>query len=146
MLNFWNIIIQSIFLYVWVHYFCIFYAIYFCDFDQLNCNRDIFTPSSFLMLGVPFVLKAGKALSSRKADIRVQFKDVPGDIFKCMAPNFQCLRELSSSHASLIIYSKYINHDHGIEYTYLSSIMCTRIWYTTHYFKRHGIFVIGLCS
>jgi len=33
--------------------------------------------------GVPFILKAGKALSSRKAEIRVQFKDVPGDIFKC---------------------------------------------------------------
>ncbi|KAL8471150.1 hypothetical protein ACS0TY_028737 [Phlomoides rotata] len=32
--------------------------------------------------GVPFILKAGKALSSRKAEIRVQFKDVPGDIFK----------------------------------------------------------------
>ncbi|KAH9618479.1 hypothetical protein KSS87_019175 [Heliosperma pusillum] len=33
--------------------------------------------------GVPFILKAGKALDSRKAEIRVQFKDVPGDIFKC---------------------------------------------------------------
>eukprot|EP01018_Ginkgo_biloba_P022647 Gb_26174 [translate_table: standard] len=33
--------------------------------------------------GVPFILKAGKALNSRKADIRVQFKDVPGDILKC---------------------------------------------------------------
>ncbi|KZV17307.1 glucose-6-phosphate 1-dehydrogenase, cytoplasmic isoform-like [Dorcoceras hygrometricum] len=33
--------------------------------------------------GVPFILKAGKALISRKAEIRVQFKDVPGDIFKC---------------------------------------------------------------
>ncbi|KAE8694393.1 Glucose-6-phosphate 1-dehydrogenase [Hibiscus syriacus] len=32
--------------------------------------------------GVPFILKAGKALNSRKADICVQFKDVPGDIFK----------------------------------------------------------------
>ncbi|CAA6664166.1 unnamed protein product [Spirodela intermedia] len=30
--------------------------------------------------GVPFILKAGKALNSRKAEIRVQFKDVPGDI------------------------------------------------------------------
>ncbi|KAJ6860473.1 hypothetical protein NC651_036764 [Populus alba x Populus x berolinensis] len=28
--------------------------------------------------GVPFILKAGKALNSRKAEIRVQFKDVPG--------------------------------------------------------------------
>uniref|UniRef100_A0A5B7A7U3 Glucose-6-phosphate 1-dehydrogenase n=1 Tax=Davidia involucrata TaxID=16924 RepID=A0A5B7A7U3_DAVIN len=33
--------------------------------------------------GVPFILKAGKALNSRKAEIRVQFKEVPGDIFKC---------------------------------------------------------------
>ncbi|KAL9247916.1 hypothetical protein vseg_021293 [Gypsophila vaccaria] len=33
--------------------------------------------------GVPFILKAGKALDSRKAEIRVQFKDVPGDIFRC---------------------------------------------------------------
>ncbi|OEL18846.1 Glucose-6-phosphate 1-dehydrogenase, cytoplasmic isoform [Dichanthelium oligosanthes] len=33
--------------------------------------------------GVPFILKAGKALSSRKAEVRVQFKDVPGDIYKC---------------------------------------------------------------
>ncbi|KAJ7565443.1 hypothetical protein O6H91_02G061300 [Diphasiastrum complanatum] len=33
--------------------------------------------------GVPFILKAGKALDSRKAEIRVQFKDTPGDIFKC---------------------------------------------------------------
>ncbi|XP_010248854.1 PREDICTED: glucose-6-phosphate 1-dehydrogenase, cytoplasmic isoform [Nelumbo nucifera] len=32
--------------------------------------------------GVPFILKAGKALNSRKAEIRVQFKDVPGDIFR----------------------------------------------------------------
>lgn len=39
-----------------------------------------------LVAGVPFVLKAGKALESRKAEIRIQFKEVPGDIFKCMLP------------------------------------------------------------
>ena len=39
----------------------------------------------FFASGVPFILKAGKALNSRKAEIRVQFKDVPGDIFKCMS-------------------------------------------------------------
>ncbi|KAL6634686.1 hypothetical protein ACP70R_027357 [Stipagrostis hirtigluma subsp. patula] len=33
--------------------------------------------------GVPFILKAGKALGTRKAEIRVQFKDAPGDIFRC---------------------------------------------------------------
>ncbi|KAL4581546.1 hypothetical protein LXL04_006069 [Taraxacum kok-saghyz] len=31
--------------------------------------------------GVPFILKAGKSLNSKEAEIRVQFKDVPGDIF-----------------------------------------------------------------
>ena len=34
--------------------------------------------------GVPFILKAGKALDSTKGEIRVQFKDVPGDIYKCV--------------------------------------------------------------
>ena len=43
--------------------------------------------------GVPFILKAGKAMSSKKADIRIQFKDVPGDIFKCM---FQISSALST--------------------------------------------------
>jgi len=31
--------------------------------------------------GVPFVLRAGKALNERKTEIRIQFKDVPGSIF-----------------------------------------------------------------
>lgn len=44
----------------------------------------VLTPKYSYPTGVPFILKAGKALNSRKAEIRVQFKDVPGDIFKCM--------------------------------------------------------------
>jgi len=32
--------------------------------------------------GVPFILRCGKALNERKAEVRVQFKDVPGDIYK----------------------------------------------------------------
>lgn len=31
--------------------------------------------------GVPFILKCGKALNERKAEVRIQFRDVPGDIF-----------------------------------------------------------------
>jgi len=31
--------------------------------------------------GVPFILKCGKALNERKAEVRIQYKDVPGDIF-----------------------------------------------------------------
>lgn len=32
--------------------------------------------------GVPFILKCGKALNEKKGEIRVQFRDVPGDIFE----------------------------------------------------------------
>ncbi|CAL8277660.1 unnamed protein product [Boreogadus saida] len=36
--------------------------------------------------GVPFILRCGKALNERKAEVRLQFTDVPGDIFaeRCM--------------------------------------------------------------
>ncbi|GFV39354.1 glucose-6-phosphate 1-dehydrogenase [Trichonephila clavipes] len=37
--------------------------------------------------GIPFFLRCGKALNERKAEVRIQFKDVPGDIF-----NDQCKR------------------------------------------------------
>ena len=32
--------------------------------------------------GVPFILRAGKATNERKAEIRIQYRDVPGDIFQ----------------------------------------------------------------
>lgn len=31
--------------------------------------------------GVPFILRCGKALNERKAEVRIQFRDIPGDIF-----------------------------------------------------------------
>ena len=31
--------------------------------------------------GVPFILRAGKATNERKAEVRIQYRDVPGDIF-----------------------------------------------------------------
>eukprot|EP00252_Welwitschia_mirabilis_P018772 TRINITY_DN4194_c0_g1_i1.p1 TRINITY_DN4194_c0_g1~~TRINITY_DN4194_c0_g1_i1.p1 ORF type:complete len:516 (-),score=89.79 TRINITY_DN4194_c0_g1_i1:566-2113(-) len=60
--------------------------------EDPTVNKDSKTPTFATVVlrihnerweGVPFILKAGKALNSRKAEIRVQFKDVPGDIFKC---------------------------------------------------------------
>ncbi|KAM4664864.1 glucose-6-phosphate 1-dehydrogenase isoform 2-T2 [Discoglossus pictus] len=32
--------------------------------------------------GVPFIMRCGKALNERKAEVRLQFRDVPGDIFQ----------------------------------------------------------------
>ena len=36
--------------------------------------------------GVPFILKAGKALDERKAEIRIQFKDAPASAFLFQGP------------------------------------------------------------
>ena len=35
-----------------------------------------------LLTGVPFILRCGKALNERKAEVRLQFRDVAGDIFR----------------------------------------------------------------
>lgn len=37
---------------------------------------------SFPRPGVPFILRCGKALNERKAEVRLQFREVPGDIFQ----------------------------------------------------------------
>eukprot|EP01135_Chromosphaera_perkinsii_P003170 Nk52_evm59s236 gene=Nk52_evmTU59s236 len=42
--------------------------------------------------GVPFILKCGKALNERKAEVRIQFKDVPGTIFPELARNELVIR------------------------------------------------------
>lgn len=31
---------------------------------------------------MPFILRCGKALNERKAEVRLQFREVPGDIFR----------------------------------------------------------------
>jgi glucose-6-phosphate 1-dehydrogenase len=37
--------------------------------------------------GVPFILKCGKGLNERKAEIRIQLRDVPGRLFTAAQPN-----------------------------------------------------------
>ncbi|XP_031336188.1 glucose-6-phosphate 1-dehydrogenase-like isoform X1 [Photinus pyralis] len=58
--------------------------------DDTTVPKDSITPTFALGIiqinnerwdGVPFILKCGKALNERKAEVRVQFKDVSGDIF-----------------------------------------------------------------
>ncbi|XLU44462.1 hypothetical protein S245_039276, partial [Arachis hypogaea] len=44
--------------------------------------------------GVPFILKAGKALNSRKTEIRVQFKDVPHEIFQKFSGTVRSIEEM----------------------------------------------------
>lgn len=47
---------------------------------------SVFIPGSRQSLhsdpvGVPFILRCGKALNEQKAEVRLQFTEVPGDIF-----------------------------------------------------------------
>ncbi|CAH1784384.1 unnamed protein product, partial [Owenia fusiformis] len=58
--------------------------------DDPTVPKDSVTPTYVLAVlyirnerwdGVPFILRCGKALNERKAEVRVQFRDVPGDIF-----------------------------------------------------------------
>lgn len=58
--------------------------------DDPTVPKDSVTPTYALAAlwinnarwqGVPFILRCGKALNERKAEVRIQYKDVPGDIF-----------------------------------------------------------------
>lgn len=44
-------------------------------------THNVLVPSTLGAAGVPFILRCGKALNERKAEVRLQFSDVPGDIF-----------------------------------------------------------------
>lgn len=58
--------------------------------DDPTVPNDSITPTYALAVlkinnerwdGVPFILRCGKALNERKAEVRIQYQDVPGDIF-----------------------------------------------------------------
>ena len=59
-------------------------------FDSISCLRSLCPTFAAVALfinnarwdGVPFLLKAGKALESRRTEIRVQFRHVPGNLFR----------------------------------------------------------------
>jgi glucose-6-phosphate 1-dehydrogenase len=71
-------------------------------FDDKDVPRDSVTPTfaqSVLFIknqrwaGVPFILKCGKGLNERKAEIRIQFKKaVPEELFPSAVPNELVLR------------------------------------------------------
>ncbi|KAF0991164.1 hypothetical protein HZS_7705 [Henneguya salminicola] len=52
--------------------------------ERYDCN--------LLIIGVPFILKAGKALRERKAEIRIQFKQITNRLFEKSAINELVMR------------------------------------------------------
>ncbi|XP_003382987.1 PREDICTED: glucose-6-phosphate 1-dehydrogenase-like [Amphimedon queenslandica] len=63
--------------------------------------------------GVPFILKCGKALNERKAEIRVQFKDVPGDIFHGKAKRNELVIRVQPNEA---MYTKVMTKKPGMSF------------------------------
>ena len=63
--------------------------------------------------GVPFILKCGKALNERKAEVRIQYRDVPGDIFHGMAKRNELVLRVQPVEA---IYAKVMTKTPGISF------------------------------
>jgi glucose-6-phosphate 1-dehydrogenase len=61
-------------------------------------------------LGVPFILKCGKALNEQKTEIRIQFKNVPGNIYKSAARNELVVRVQPNE----AMYMKFMNKTPGL--------------------------------
>lgn len=61
--------------------------------------------------GVPFVMRCGKALNERKAEVRLQFKDVSGDIFQNQSKRNELVIRVQPNEA---IYTKMMTKKPGM--------------------------------
>lgn len=64
--------------------------------------------------GVPFILRCGKALNERKAEIRIQFKEVPGAIFDTPCARNELVIRVQPGEA---VYMKIMTKRPGINFT-----------------------------
>ncbi|KAI7880373.1 glucose-6-phosphate dehydrogenase [Lichtheimia hyalospora FSU 10163] len=67
--------------------------------------------------GVPFILKAGKALNEAKVEIRIQFRNVAGNLYKATSRNELVMR-IQPDEA---VYLKFNNKQPGLSYQTLQS-------------------------
>uniref|UniRef100_A0A672QR38 glucose-6-phosphate dehydrogenase (NADP(+)) n=1 Tax=Sinocyclocheilus grahami TaxID=75366 RepID=A0A672QR38_SINGR len=64
--------------------------------------------------GVPFILRCGKALNERKAEVRLQFTDVPGDIFSSQCRRNELVVRVQPNEA---IYAKMMSKKPGVYFS-----------------------------
>lgn len=64
--------------------------------------------------GVPFIMRAGKALNERKAELRIQYRDVPGNIFSKTPSRNELVLRVQPNEA---IYCKMMNKSPGMSFT-----------------------------
>ncbi|XP_027206244.2 glucose-6-phosphate 1-dehydrogenase-like [Dermatophagoides pteronyssinus] len=63
--------------------------------------------------GVPFFLRCGKALNERKAEIRIQFRDVPGNIFHGECTRNELVIRIQPNEA---VYIKFMTKEPGMTF------------------------------
>jgi len=63
--------------------------------------------------GTPFILRCGKALNERKAEVRIQYRDVPGDIFQGQAKRNELVIRVQPGEA---IYVKMVTKTPGMSF------------------------------
>ncbi|XP_044068523.1 glucose-6-phosphate 1-dehydrogenase isoform X2 [Siniperca chuatsi] len=64
--------------------------------------------------GVPFILRCGKALNERKAEVRLQFTDVPGDIFGNLCRRNELVVRVQPNEA---VYAKMMSKKPGVYFS-----------------------------
>ncbi|KAG0175750.1 Glucose-6-phosphate 1-dehydrogenase [Apophysomyces sp. BC1021] len=89
--------------------------------DETLKNKDSLTPTFAALVckihnerweDVPFILKAGKALNEAKVEIRIQFRHVPGNLYKESSRNELVMR-IQPKEA---LYMKFNNKQPGLSY------------------------------
>lgn len=61
--------------------------------------------------GVPFVMRCGKAINEQKAEIRIQFNDVPGNIYGSNVARNELVIRVQPNEA---VYMKFVNKKPGL--------------------------------
>jgi len=89
--------------------------------DETLKNKESVTPTFATLVawinnerweGVPFILKAGKALNESKVEVRIQFKNVAGQLFKNVSRNELVIRVQPNE----AVYMKFNNKLPGLSY------------------------------
>ncbi|KAI9477751.1 MAG: glucose-6-phosphate dehydrogenase [Benjaminiella poitrasii] len=92
----------------------------YLDDDTIK-NKDSLTPTFAALVlyvqnerweGVPFILKAGKALNEAKVEVRIQFRNVAGNLYKNGGRNELVLRVQPDE----AVYVKFNNKQPGLSY------------------------------
>ncbi|KAI8427652.1 hypothetical protein MSG28_002123 [Choristoneura fumiferana] len=105
--------------------------------DDPTVPKDSITPTYALAglwinnarwQGVPFILRSGKALNERKAEVRIQFKDVPGDIFDGKAKRNELVIRVQPGEA---LYLKMMGKSPGMKFDLVETEL--DLTYSTRY-------------